>query len=203
MRPLLLAIFLSSVLSFAQEHPSRENAETGAKHGEAAQEEENEPSIWWKWANFALLAGGLGYLIGKNAGPFFRTRTEEIQKGIAEAARVRQEAEARAAEIEGRLGNLQAEIESLRTKSKQEITAEGARLQAETEAQIAKIQAHAESEIASATKNASTELKVYSAQLALQIAEGQLMQRLDPGTQQALSDSFITDLRSEASGRVQ
>ena len=34
----------------------------------------------WKWANFLILAGGLGYLIGKSAPGMFRNRTSEIQK---------------------------------------------------------------------------------------------------------------------------
>ena len=116
--------------------------------------------IWWKWANFAVLAGGLGYLIGKNAGPFFRSRTEEIQKGIRDAAEVRAEAEARAAAIESKIGNLSGEIERiLKATSKAEIAAEGARIQAETQAQIAKIQAQAEMEIASATKQATARIE--------------------------------------------
>src|ERR1035437_10665413 len=32
-----------------------------------------------KWANFLLLAGGLGYFIGKNAGPFFAARSAGIR----------------------------------------------------------------------------------------------------------------------------
>jgi F-type H+-transporting ATPase subunit b len=204
LRTLFLLVFLTAALSFAQESPERAHAETGAKHGEAAQEEEHEPSIWWKWANFAILAGGIGYLVAKNAGPFFRARGEEIQRGIAEAAKVRQEAEARAAEIESRIANLSGDIENLRAKSKQEIAAEMARLQADTEAQLAKIQAHAEAEIALATKHASLELKAYSAQLALAIAEKQITQKLDDTTQRDLNDVFIRDLQSERSaGSIQ
>jgi F-type H+-transporting ATPase subunit b len=154
--------------------------------------------IWWKWANFAVLAGLLGWMIGKNAGPFFRARTEEIQKGIQDAAQVRAEAEARAAEIERRVANLSGEVETLRMKSKQEISAEGARVQAETQAQLAKIQARAESEIASAAKHASLQLKAYSAQLALELAEKQIKQRLDAPTQSDLAAAFISDLREQS-----
>jgi F-type H+-transporting ATPase subunit b len=177
------------------------HAQQEAKHGEAHPEGEapmpNE--IWWKWANFAVLAAGLGYLAGKHAGPFFRSRTDEIQKGIRDAAQVRAEAEARAAEIESKVGNLAGEIESIRAKSRVEISAEGARIQAESETQIKKIQAHAEMEIASAAKNATLELKAYSAQLALDLAEKQIKQRLDASTQDDLADAFVSDLRREKS----
>lgn len=232
----LFVVLLIAVLSLAQEHapaagerPAGErpvgdatghaqapiqpsasaeqaHAQVEAKHGEGHEEAPMPNEIWWKWANFAILAGGLGYLIGKNAGPFFRSRTEEIQQGIREAAKVRAEAEARAAEIEGRIGNLAGEVEALRARSKEEIAAEGTRVQAETQAQIAKIQSQAEAEIASAAKNARLELKAYSAQIALDLAERQIKQRLDQKTQEALTDAFVRDLRAEPGeqpGRVQ
>jgi F-type H+-transporting ATPase subunit b len=189
--------------------PQQGHAQQEAKHGEADAEGEapmpNE--IWWKWANFAVLAGGLGYLIGKNAGPFFRTRTAQIRQGIQDAARVRAEAEARAAEIESKISNLSGEIDNLKATSKAEIAAEGARVQAETQAQIAKIQAQAEMQIAAAAKNASLELKAYSAQLALALAETQIRERLDSRTQEDLANAFVSDLRQEGLaervGRVQ
>src|ERR1051325_9824849 len=71
----------------------------------------------WKWANFLVLAAGLGYLIGKNAGPFFDARSRQIRKDMVEAGEVRKEAEARAAEMDRRLANLQNDITSLREES--------------------------------------------------------------------------------------
>jgi len=179
-----------------------EHAET-AKHGEEHEEAPMPNEIWWKLANFAVLIAGLGYLANKHAGPYLRSRTQEIQKGIRDAAQVRAEAESRAAAIESRIGNLSGEIENLRLNSKEEIAAEGARLQAETEAQIRKVQAQAEMEIASAAKNASLELKAYSAQLALELAEKQIRRRLDPAAQEELVDGFVSDIRGEKQAQVE
>jgi F0F1-type ATP synthase membrane subunit b/b' len=176
----------------------QDHAQVAAKHGEGHEEAPMPNEIWWKWANFAVLAGGLGYLIAKNAGPFFRSRTEEIQRGIADAAKVRADAEARAAEIESKVGNLATEVEGLRARSKQEIASEGARVQAETQAQIAKVQARAQMEIESASKQARLQLKAYSAQLALQLAEQQVRQKLDRGTHEELANGFIADIRQTA-----
>ena len=71
----------------------------------SAQEKESggELNMGWKWANFAILVIGLGYLIGKNLPPVFRSRTEEIQKGIVEAQAMKRDAEKRAAEMDARL----------------------------------------------------------------------------------------------------
>lgn len=196
MRRVLGILSLAAAIALGQEHAP---APAGQEH---AQEEAPMPNeIWWKWANFAILAGGLGYLAGKYAAPFFRARTEQIQQGIREAAKVREEAEARAAAIESQIGNLTVEIEGLRANSKEEIAGEGARIQAETEAQIRKLQAQAEREIASTAKNATLDLTDYSAQLAIDLAEKQIRQRLDAGLQDALVSGFVQDLQQEQAGQ--
>ena len=57
-----------------------------------------EPSAGWKWANFVILVAGLGYLVAKTLPTLFKSRTEEIQKGIAEARAIKQDADKRAAQ---------------------------------------------------------------------------------------------------------
>lgn len=178
--------------------PADTHAEATAKHGEGHAQEPMPNEIWWKWANFALLAVLLGWLIAKNAGPFFKSRSEAIASGIAEASKTREEAEARAAEIERRVSNLSAELEQIRQRSHEEIGREGERLRAETETQIRKVQAQAEAEIASAAKHASHDLKAYSAQLALQLAEQQIQNRMTPATQEQLTSAFVSELRDKA-----
>ena len=182
-------------------HPggaAESHAEAAAKHGEGHEAKVMPNEIWWKWANFAILAVLLGWLIKKNAGPFFVARTEAIQGGIAEAAKVRAEAEAKAADIERRVNNLSAEVDSLRQQSRDEIAREGERVRAETETAIQKIQAQSEAEIASAAKHASHDLKAYSAKLALDLAERQIRDRMTAGTQEQIADDFVTELRGKA-----
>ena len=57
---------------------------------------EKGPNIIWGWANFIILAGGLGYLIKKHAGPYFAQRSLEIRKGMADAEAERIASEAKA-----------------------------------------------------------------------------------------------------------
>lgn len=182
----------------AGEAHGTKHAEAAAQHGEGHAEQEMPNENLWKWANFALLAAGLGYLISKNAPAFFRARTDEIQKGIAEATQTRKDAEARAAEIERKVSNLQAEVASLRAQSREEIAREGERIKAETEAQLRKIQSQTQAEIASATKHAAHDLKAYSAKLALEMAEGQLRGQMTPAAQDGLTRAFVDELRRKA-----
>jgi F-type H+-transporting ATPase subunit b len=209
---------VAAVSVFPQEHPPSPNeepaghsaspgadphADSAVKHGEAHEEAQMPNEIWWKWANFAILFGGLGFLIGKNAGPFFKARTASIQQGITEASQMKADAETRARMIEGRIGSLAADVEAMRLRSKEEIAAESARLEAETAQQLAKIQKQAEAEIASAAKHASADLKAYSASLAMELAEQQIQARMNPETQHNLAEAFVDDLRANSPGAVQ
>jgi F-type H+-transporting ATPase subunit b len=154
----------------------------------------------WKWANFAVLAGGLGYLVKKNAGPFFDGRSQQIRKDMVEAQEARRQAEARAADVDRRLASLDTEIAALRGESQKEAQSETERLARHTAAEIAKIQAHSEQEIASAGKAARMELKRFSAALAIQLAEQRIRSRMTPETQEALVRGFARDLEPPASG---
>jgi len=182
MKRLILLAVLSVAFAFGQE----------AEHGSAA--EAHEPSILWKWANFALLAAGLSFLAGKHLGPFFASRSAKIQSGLQEARKQSELSEARVRDIEKKIANLDAEMKDLREHGRKEMAAEGERIRTETARSIAKIQSNAEMEIAAAAKLARHELKAYSADLAVQLAAGQIRDRMDASTEQKLVNVFVTQL---------
>ena len=199
MKRLLLSVMLVGVcVAFGQEKAVESAGEKAGEHAQSAEQNEMPNEIWWKWANFGILVIGLGYLVAKNAGPFFASRSAEIQKGIIDASAVKAEAEARAKSIEARISNLAAEVQALRKSSQQEIAEEGARISAETAHSIGRMQAQAEQEIATAGKNASLDLKAQAAELAMGIAEQQIRGQLTPQTQDGLVHSFVQDLKQEA-----
>ena len=164
-------------------------AEEGKKSGA------NEEGLkGWTWANFVVLAGALGYLAGKNGGPFFAARGRKISKDIIEAGDFRKRAEAKAAEVETRLTGLQADIAALREESRAEGEAETERIARATEAEISKLQGGAEMEIASAAKAARTELKKYAAGLSIALAERKIRAGLTNASRDALVEEFVRDL---------
>jgi F-type H+-transporting ATPase subunit b len=168
-----------------------------ARAGESRQEaEQGDPWILWKWINFAILAGALGYLAAKSVPGLFRARSEEIRKALDEAAASKKDAEARAAGIELRLSRLQTEIDSLRQNARTEMAAEGDRIRRETERYLQRIQEQAMQEIALITRGSREELRRYSAGLAIQLAEQRLRSRIGPDTERQLLDGFLRDLRS-------
>jgi F-type H+-transporting ATPase subunit b len=157
-----------------------------------------EPAAGWRWANFVLLVAGLGYLLAKVLPPLFKSRTEEIQKGIAEARAIKQDADKRAAEVEARTATLGEDIERFRVEAKAEMQQEGERIRQETAAQIARLENQAQQEIEISGKIARRELKSYAAKLSLDLAEQRVRERLTPRAEQELVDAFIQDLERES-----
>jgi F-type H+-transporting ATPase subunit b len=165
----------------------------------AAAEGSTEVSPVWKWANFAILAVGLGYLMAKNLPALFASRTREIQKGISESQQMKLDAERRSAEMDARLNALGADIEKFRSQSAAEMQQEGERISRETAAQIKKIEQQATVEIESVGKSTRRQLKEYAAELALGLAEERLRARIDGAAESALVDDFVRDLEHQPS----
>jgi len=183
MKRLLWLFLLASTVSFAQEK--------GGESGDAL--------AVWRWANFAILAVGLGYLLAKNLPAFFSERTSAIQKEIAEAQKLKQESEQRASATMLRLNSLGADIEAFRVQSRAEMEREGARIHEEAAAHIGKLNEQAQGEIESAGKTARRELRAYAADLALDLAAQRVRTRLDAGTEAILVDRFLGDLKRQES----
>jgi F-type H+-transporting ATPase subunit b len=171
----------------------------------AAKTNEADPGdsmIWWKWANFLILAAGLGYLIGKNVPPLFRKQSDDIQSALAEAAKIKQEAAGYAASVETRLANLQDEIQKLRESAHAEMIAESDRIRRETEQHAQKIREQSAQEIALMTRAAKADLRKYAAELAIGLAEERIRFRMNSETQDQLVNGFVHDLRERPAPRA-
>ncbi len=194
----LLAIGVAALglMVVAQEHAPapREHGPSIAEKVEHVADEGDAHLEVWKWANFLILSGILGWMVAKHGPAFFRSRTEEIQRGIAEASRVREDAQSRAAKMEARMASLQSEIEHVRAEAKAEMAREAARLRDETEKRLARIRLQGDQEIASLTKRAQKELRNYSAQLAIHLAKQRITQRMSRDAQDALFEGFLKRL---------
>jgi F-type H+-transporting ATPase subunit b len=188
---LVLGLGCAAPLAFAQE------PEAGQK--EAKTEGEEGGLTGWKWANFALLAGAIGYMAVKQGGPFFTARSRHIRKDMMEASDVRKEAEERAAAVDHKLANLAADIAALKSESEQERQAETEQLRMHRETERGKIQAHAQREIESAGKAARLELKRYAAFLAVELAQQKIQARMTGEVQNRLVAGFASEIASYAS----
>ena len=165
-------------------------------------EEEGVSEQVWRIVNFVIMAGAVGYLIGKNAGPFFAARSRKIREELIQGEEARQDAERRAAEVDRRLANLEADIAGLRADAQKEAAREEERIRQRTAEEMTKIRAYAEQEIAAAGKTARAELKRYTAELALGLAERKIRTRMNAETQDGLVGGFIRELDGPPEARA-
>ena len=193
----ILAIALG--LAFASYALPQESAAPPAQPSESAA---GDPWIWWKWGNFAILALGIGYLVGKHVPPLFRKQSEEIHAALVEAAKMKEAAAAYAASIEARLSSLQREIETLRQSARAEMTAEGERLRHETERHLQRIREQSQQEIELMTRGAKDALRKYAAELSIGLAEQRIRDRMTPAGQENLVSEFLHDLHDHIEPRA-
>ena len=84
----------------------------------------------------------MGYLIKKNAGPYFAQRSREIRKGMADAEAARAASDAKVAEVDRRLANWRLKSAICDRNAQEEARAEAERIRREAAAEMAKIQSH-------------------------------------------------------------
>jgi F0F1-type ATP synthase membrane subunit b/b' len=165
-----------------------------AQEGEASPAD--SPVGWvFRWLNFALVFGGLGYAIWKWGAPYFRQHAEEISERIAEGTRAREAAETQRREIQAKLAGLEDEIKRLREVGKRDAEAEAQRLRDMGRAESEKIERAARAEIEAAARQGRLELKVLGAKLAVELAEALLRRSLTPKSEEFLFGGFVTELK--------
>ncbi len=188
---LILAAALSSTPLCAQLSAEQRAVDDAQHPGKG----END-LMWWKWANFVVLMAGLGYLGAKFGGPFFRERTATIRKSLEDADQAKREADARVAEVNSKLANLDAEIAHLKAALRDEQEKQAERLRQAAASDLARIQTQGEQQIDSMSKAARQDLKAYSAQLAVELAEQKIRTRLTPEIEERMADKFVAELKA-------
>lgn len=186
----LRAVFPATLLLLALATPALWAAEEHDAGGGGSK------TLIFQIVNFAMLAGLMGYLIKKNLGPYFASRSESIRSEIAEAQKLLNQSEERTASVIAKMLRLDQEVAELRSKAKAELAAEHARLEKETEQSMRRISAQAEQEIAATAKAARLELKAYAASLAVGLAAKKLEGRVDAQIQKGLVEEFVRGLKA-------
>ncbi len=123
---------------------------------------------------------------------WLRDRTAAIQKGMEEARSASEDANRRLREIENKLARLDAEIAQLQAAASAQADEEAVRLKAAAEQEQRRIIQNAEQEIGAAANAARRELKAYSAELAVSLAEKRI--KIDAATDQELVRDFVDQL---------
>jgi F-type H+-transporting ATPase subunit b len=148
----------------------------------------------FKWINFAIVAGLLGWVFLKLTPPFFRKNADAISSSITKATAAKAEADRQLREAEEKLARLAEEVAHLRAAAQREASAEAERIRNVTQSDAQKISAAAKAEIEAAERAARLELKAIAANLAVDGAESLLAKQLTPQVQESLVAAFVKGL---------
>jgi F-type H+-transporting ATPase subunit b len=169
----------------------------------AAPPEQEEPSqeaakerheLYFKIINFTILVVALGYLLRKPMAEFFAQRAEGIRKELEEGRAALEKSQAQLSAVEEKLKHLEEEIAAFKVSAEKEMQAERKRLAEDAAREAEKIMQTARVRMDSATRAAKLELRTFTAQQALQLAEGMIRERLDDASRQRLVSQFIASL---------
>ena len=165
----------------------------------AAKEESSEPphELLYKIINFAILAGGLGYLLRKPLAEFFSSRSASIRKDLDEGRKALEASQAQLKVVEEKLKGLEAEIAAFKATALREMEADRQRLKQAGEEEAARILESARNQTAVAVRAAKLELKRYAAQKSVTLAEELIRTRLDDSGRHRLVNQFVATIESK------
>jgi F-type H+-transporting ATPase subunit b len=158
---------LSTRVALAAE--DKQHEASGGEHG--AGHAESPLSVVWKWGNFLILFGGLGWYLRQPLREFLEGRSRSIEEGLASGRLARESALKQMSEIDSRLARLDEEVRALRAQAVKEAEDEKARILESARIEAQKILEVANREIEGLKKSARLELKAHIAELAVKLAE--------------------------------
>jgi F-type H+-transporting ATPase subunit b len=150
--------------------------------------------VIFHWLNFALVFGGMAYLIAKHGGPFFRANAKAIAASITEATAAKEEADRELHEVEAKIARLDQEIAELREAARRDSAAEGDRLLASGRVEIEKIRQAARGELAASERAAQQALRAIAASLAVDQAGALVSSRMNDATRGRIFRAFLGEL---------
>ncbi|MGH9768586.1 MAG: hypothetical protein ACREAB_14230 [Blastocatellia bacterium] len=155
------------------------------------------PTGFPKLVNLVVFLTILYLLLRKPTREFFRQRLASVRETLDRAAREKQEATAKMAELDARLNRLDAELQGIEEQSEREAAAERSRMNAEAERGIEKVREMAGREIEAAKQVAMADLREFAATKAVDLAEQMIRREMTPA-----DDAKLVKRASEEMSKV-
>lgn len=149
----------------------------------------------WKFLNLFIFVIAIIYFLRRPLTETFRARRATIRRDLMRAQEEKNAALAKLEEVEARLARLTTEVEGIRAQSAREAAEERERIRLATEAEIQKLREQARREIESAGKAARQELREFTAEQSVSLAEQIIRQDM-----RAEDDTRLINLEIEELG---
>ncbi len=147
--------------------------------------------------NFVVLFGGLALLLRTPIRDYLQSRSEKVARQLEDSENLKKESLKKLEESEARLKRLKGEIEALKAAAEAEALKESARIKEEAGREVQRLKKLAQEEIDSLVRVSLKELKAYTIELSVALAENQIRQKLTPALHRQLINRAIEQLRME------
>lgn len=148
----------------------------------------------WRFFNLAIFLGILIYLLKKPLTAAFKAKRETIRAELIQAEAEKQAALAQLTSTEAKFANLEAEAQTVRRRAEQEAEAEKTRIGEQTEFETAKLREQAMNEIERKNQLARLELRRFSAEESIRLAEEKIKAKITQETDARLVKSSIQSI---------
>lgn len=130
--------------------------------------------------NFVVLFGGLAYLLYKPLLKFLQHKSDQVAENLRLSEERRIDSLQRLEKSRERLSQLDIEIDQMKTEAETEATRERERITLEARNEAERLKKLAKEEIDSMVKSSQRELKVYTLDLSISLAEKRIEEKLGP-----------------------
>ena len=176
-----LTPFTVSAWAQEEEGDAAQAEEFGAEAGEEGEEEGGPLAVVMRWINFAILFGGLGYLLREPAAEFFEARRQAILGGLEKSRAAQKDAAERLTDIDGRLSRLSTEMAGIGSDADESARQERTRIVADAKKEVDRALLRSQAEVDRLAGGMELEIRSHIADRVLQSAEEKLRARLtDP-----------------------
>lgn len=159
---------------------------------------DSSAGLVFRWLNFALVFGGIWYLVAKHGGAFFGANAKAIAASIHEGTAAKEAAERQLQEVDAKIARLDQEVAELREAARRDSVAEAERLNASGMAEIEKIHQAARAELSAAERAAGQELRAMAASMAVDRAAGLIGSRMNQNVRARFFNAFLGELGRSA-----
>jgi len=181
--------FVYSLLLFAA--AAGEHAESGG-YMEFYNKYLNYPGFEaWKFINLAIFVAFIVYVAKKPLSEAFKAKRDAIRAELIKAEEERKAALSRFTTAEAKLASLDNERQLILNKAKAEADAEAKRIADAADSEVGKLKDQTSGEITRLTQLAKLDLKRFSAEESVRLAEEKLRSRIDSNADSNLVKSGI------------
>lgn len=145
----------------------------------------------WKFINLAIFVAFIVYVAKKPLSEAFKAKRDQIRADLIKAEEAKKAALSRFTAAEAKLASLDNERQLILNKAKAEADAEAKRIAEAAEFEVSKLQDQTSGEITRLTQLANLELKRFSAEESIRLAEQKLRSKIDANADSNLVKSGI------------